>query len=93
MFLILMRIPDPGVKKHQITDPDHQHWNKLYRYLLGCPDPELQTGMNPVQIGSRSDSQYFFIFHVQQILFRLEDSGALLRDLDEMTQMGQEFFC
>jgi hypothetical protein len=25
-------------------------------------------------------------------LFRLEDSGASIRELDEMTQIGQEFF-
>lgn len=26
------------------------------------------------------------------LLFRLEDSGASLRELDEMTQIGQEFY-
>ena len=25
-------------------------------------------------------------------MFRLEDSGASLRELDEMTQIGQEFY-
>ncbi len=39
----LFRIPDPGVKKHPIPDPDPQHCR--IHMFLGHPDPP--GGMDP----------------------------------------------
>jgi hypothetical protein len=35
---------------------------------------------------------WIFVLTLENLLFRLEDSGASLRELDEMTQLGQEFY-
>jgi len=35
---------------------------------------------------------WIFVLTLENLIFRLEDSGASFRELDEMTQLGQEFY-